>query len=65
VNANDMSHSAHMRKNLPRGGNILFEDFHVEWRTHKALYPWFNCHDGVVNIIFGIRKPVPDSGGRF
>jgi prepilin-type N-terminal cleavage/methylation domain-containing protein len=44
--ANDSSHSAHMRKNLPRGGNILFEDSHTEWRKLKAMYPWFDCHDG-------------------
>jgi type II secretory pathway pseudopilin PulG len=46
MNANDTSHSAHMRKSLPRGANILFEDFHVEWRKYKDLYPWFNCRDG-------------------
>ncbi len=46
MNASDSSHSAHMRKNLPRGGNILFEDSHTEWRTYKNLYPWFDCRDG-------------------
>lgn len=43
--ASDSSHSAHMRKGVPRGGNILFEDFHTEWRPYKNLYPWFNCND--------------------
>jgi prepilin-type N-terminal cleavage/methylation domain-containing protein len=42
----DSSHSAHMRKGLPRGGNILFEDSHTEWRPYKKLHPWFDCHDG-------------------
>lgn len=46
MTAGDSSHSAHMRKNLPRGGNILFEDSHTEWRKFKNLYPWFDCHDG-------------------
>lgn len=42
----DSSHSAHMRKGLPRGGNILFEDSHVEWRPYKNLHPFYNCQDG-------------------
>lgn len=44
--ASDSSHSAHMRKNLPRGANVLFQDSHTEWRSYKYLYPWFDCHDG-------------------
>ncbi|HEX4265526.1 MAG TPA: prepilin-type N-terminal cleavage/methylation domain-containing protein [Verrucomicrobiae bacterium] len=44
--ATDSSHSAHMRKKAPRGGNILFEDSHVEWRPYKNLHPFFNCQDG-------------------
>lgn len=44
--ASDSSHSAHMRKGLPRGGNILFEDAHTEWRGYKNLHPWFDCRDG-------------------
>jgi prepilin-type N-terminal cleavage/methylation domain-containing protein len=44
--ATDSSHSAHMRKKLPRGGNILFEDSHVEWRPYKNLHPFYNCQDG-------------------
>jgi prepilin-type N-terminal cleavage/methylation domain-containing protein len=46
MSANDTSHSAHMRRGLPRGGNILFEDSHSEWRPYKSLHPWFNCLDG-------------------
>jgi hypothetical protein len=42
----DSSHSAHMRKTLPRGGNILFEDTHAEWRPFKNLHPGFDCKDG-------------------
>jgi prepilin-type N-terminal cleavage/methylation domain-containing protein/prepilin-type processing-associated H-X9-DG protein len=46
MGANDSSHSAHMRKGLPRGGNILFADSHTEWRPLKNLHPWYDCHDG-------------------
>ncbi len=46
MTANDSSHSAHMRKGLPRGGNIVFQDSHAEWRPYKNLHPWFNCQDG-------------------
>ena len=46
MGATDSSHSAHMRKGLPRGGNVLFEDTHAEWRPYKNLHPWFDCHDG-------------------
>jgi prepilin-type N-terminal cleavage/methylation domain-containing protein len=46
MDANGTSHSAHMQKKLPRGGNILFQDSHMEWRPYKKLHPWFHCHDG-------------------
>lgn len=46
MSASDPSHSAHMRKSLPRGGNILFQDSHVEWRPYKRLHPWYDCRDG-------------------
>jgi prepilin-type N-terminal cleavage/methylation domain-containing protein len=46
MGANDSSHSAHMQGGLPRGGNILFEDVHTEWRKYKNLHPWFDCQDG-------------------
>jgi prepilin-type N-terminal cleavage/methylation domain-containing protein len=46
MTASDSSHSAHMRNRFPRGGNILFEDAHTEWRPYKNLHPWYNCQDG-------------------
>jgi hypothetical protein len=45
MDANGSSHSGHMQKGLPRGGNIVFEDAHVEWRPYRALRPWFHCSD--------------------
>jgi prepilin-type N-terminal cleavage/methylation domain-containing protein len=44
--ANGNSHSAHMVKNKPEGGNILFEDSHTEWRLLRNMHPWWNCNDG-------------------
>ena len=32
--------SNHMNKNTPAGGNILFMDCHVEWRTFRAMQMW-------------------------
>ncbi len=46
MGASDTSHSAHMRKGVPRGANILFQDSHTEWRSYKNLNPWFDCRDG-------------------
>ena len=46
MDPNGHSHSAHMQKNVPRGGNIIFEDAHAEWRPYKQLHPWYNCNDG-------------------
>ncbi len=46
MDPNGHSHSAHMQKNLPRGGNIVFGDAHAEWRPYKFLHPWYNCNDG-------------------
>ena len=43
--ANGNSHSAHMVKNVPEGGNILFEDSHTEWRLLRNMHPWWNCND--------------------
>jgi hypothetical protein len=28
------------------GGNILFEDFHTEWRRLRDMHPWWDCRDG-------------------
>jgi prepilin-type N-terminal cleavage/methylation domain-containing protein len=44
--ASGNSHSAHMVKNVPDGGNILFEDSHTEWRLRRNMHPWWNCNDG-------------------
>jgi prepilin-type N-terminal cleavage/methylation domain-containing protein len=46
MNASDNSHSAHMVKNVPGGGNILFEDSHTEWRLLRDMHPWWFCNDG-------------------
>lgn len=46
MGTSDSSHSAHMRKGKPRGGNIVFQDAHVEWRPYLSLHPWFHCNDG-------------------
>jgi len=46
MDPNGHSHSAHMRKGLPRGGNVAFEDAHAEWRGYRSLHPWFHCSDG-------------------
>jgi prepilin-type N-terminal cleavage/methylation domain-containing protein len=44
--ANGNSHSAHMVKNVPEGGNIVFEDSHTEWRLLRNMHPWWACNDG-------------------
>ncbi|MBW8865103.1 MAG: prepilin-type N-terminal cleavage/methylation domain-containing protein [Verrucomicrobia bacterium] len=46
MDANGHSHSGHLQKNLPGGGNILFEDSHAEWRRFRDLHAWFHCNDG-------------------
>lgn len=33
--------SNHMRRSLPTGGNVLFEDQHVDWRDFKQMQPRF------------------------
>jgi len=45
MDANDHSHSAHMIKNKPAGGNILFTDGHAEWRKFIDMHPWFDTND--------------------
>ena len=45
MSATGNSHSAHMVKNVPEGGNILFEDSHTEWRILRNMHPWWNCND--------------------
>jgi len=46
MGANDHSHSGHLQKNIPGGGNILFADSHAEWRRFHDLHAWFHCNDG-------------------
>ena len=46
MDANGHSHSGHLQKNVPGGGNILFEDSHAEWRPFKQLHAWYHCADG-------------------
>jgi prepilin-type N-terminal cleavage/methylation domain-containing protein len=40
-----LCHSGHMVKNLPGGGNILFEDLHAEWRVFRSMHPWYDCYN--------------------
>jgi type II secretory pathway pseudopilin PulG len=36
--------SNHVRGSRPQGGNILFEDQHVDWRNFKQMHPRFSTH---------------------
>jgi len=47
-----LCHSGHMNKNLPAGGNILFEDLHAQWRVYRELHPWYNCANQNVSFWF-------------
>lgn len=38
--------TSHLQGNLPAGGNILFEDSHVEWRPFKVMEPTPTTTDG-------------------
>lgn len=38
--------SNHMSQKVPAGGNILFMDCHVEWRTFKAMQEWGQWSSG-------------------
>jgi prepilin-type N-terminal cleavage/methylation domain-containing protein len=52
MNMTDLVHSGHMQKNVPAGGNILFEDCHAQWRQLKDMHPWFDCNDRTVHFWF-------------
>jgi prepilin-type N-terminal cleavage/methylation domain-containing protein len=47
-----LCHSGHMIKNLPAGGNILFEDLHAQWRPYRELHPWYDCYNQNVRFWF-------------
>jgi prepilin-type processing-associated H-X9-DG protein len=34
--------SSHMAKTTPAGGNILFQDCHVDWRTFNQTKVWID-----------------------
>ena len=47
-----LCHSGHMNKNVPAGGNILFEDSHAQWRIYRSLHPWYDCYNQNVRFWF-------------
>ena len=44
--ASIVQRTSHMQGKLPAGGNILFEDSHVEWRPFKVMEPTPSTTDG-------------------
>lgn len=41
----DYTHSGHMTKTKPDGGNILFVDGHASWRRFAELGAWYETND--------------------
>jgi len=48
----DYTHSGHMTKTKPDGGNILFVDGHASWRRFAELGAWYETNDREVFFWF-------------
>jgi prepilin-type N-terminal cleavage/methylation domain-containing protein len=44
--ANIVQRTSHLQGSIPAGGNIMFEDSHVEWRPFKIMEPTPTTTDG-------------------